>query len=249
MKKIISLFLIICVLCATAAVFASCGGDPTPSSASTSDTETTAGTTTESTTLPITRTFENKDIIDSLDYHFYARLLRDENDNITAVAVQEWKTDESTITIPSEYVYGGKKYPVTMVGFYATLVKNDATGVKEVVIPSSVKTISQKVFTNFVSLEKVTIAEGLETIEPHAFWKCTKLSDITLPSTLKSIGAYAFANCTSLTSIVIPASVTEIEPLAFSGCTGLKSVTLPASFQSQVDSIFKNCEGIVFNFS
>ena len=256
MKKIISLCLIIGALCASAAVLSSCGKEQVPGTVSTttsastySTTETTETTESTTNTLPITMTFENTDIVDSLEYKFYARLLKDENGSITGVAVQEWKNAEATLDIPAEYVYSGKKYPVTMVGFYATLVKNDASGVKEVIIPSSARIVSQKVFTNFPNLEKVTIAEGLETIEAHAFWKCSKLSDITLPSTLKSIGAYSFANCSSLVSITIPAGVTEIEPCAFSGCTGLKSVTIPAAFKDQVDSIFKNCGDITFNFS
>lgn len=255
MKKIISLLLIIGVLCASAASFYSCGDEPVPvtvsttTSATTTSASTTETTETTTTTLPITMTFEIPDIVDSLDYKFYARMLKDDNGGITGVAAYMWKNAEETIDIPAEYVYDGKTYPVTMVGFYSTLVKNDPTSVKTVVIPSSVTTISQKVFSNFPNLEKVTLSEGLKTIEAHSFWRCTSLSDITLPSTLEEIGAYAFANCSSLTSITIPASVSKIEACAFSGCAGLKSVTIPSAFKDKVASIFQNCGDITFNFS
>ncbi len=249
MKRIISLCLVIGVLCAVAAVFASCGDKPAPiDGTTTNNTENTTATSSDA-TLPITRTFSSPDIIDSLDYKFFAHLIRDNDDNITSVAVQEWKKSEETIVIPSEYIYDGKTYAVTMLGYYSTLVKNDATGVKEVVVPSSVKVISQKVFSNFSSLEKVTLSEGLETIENHAFWKCSKITEITIPSTVKSIGASAFANCTSLTTLVIPNSVTEIDALAFAGCTGLKTVTLPKAFESQIDSIFSGVADVSFIFS
>lgn len=249
MKKILSLCLAIGVLCAAAAVFASCGDKPAPiEGTTTNDTQNTAETSSDA-TIPVTRTFSSPDIIDSLDYKFYAHLIRDNDNNITSVAVQEWKKADEVIVIPSEYVYDGKTYSVTMLGYYSTLVKNDPTGVKEVVVPASVKTISQKVFSNFTSLEKVTLSEGLETIENHAFWKCSSLSEIVIPSTVKSIGASAFANCTSLTSLVIPNSVTEIDALAFAGCTGLKTVTLPKAYESQINSIFSGIADVSFIFS
>ncbi|KAK8833748.1 hypothetical protein M9Y10_026375 [Tritrichomonas musculus] len=81
-----------------------------------------------------------------------------------------------------------------------------------IVIPSSVETISSKVFDSCYSLEKVDF-------EPH--------------SKLMIIGSYAFHQ-TIITSIVIPSSVIQIFEGAFCECTRLTKIEFEDNPQLQI---------------
>lgn len=81
-----------------------------------------------------------------------------------------------------------------------------------IVIPSSVETISSKVFDSCYSLEKVEF-------EPH--------------SKLMIIDSYAFHQ-TIIASIVIPSSVIQIFEGAFCECTGLKKIEFEENSQLQI---------------
>ncbi|MBQ7725617.1 MAG: leucine-rich repeat domain-containing protein, partial [Clostridia bacterium] len=101
------------------------------------------------------------------------------------------------------------------------------TGLTEIAIPNSVKTIGYSAFCECSSLKKVTIGKSVETIDPYAFYRCTNLAEITLPNSLKTMGEEAFSDCTALTEIVIPDSVTVIGEQAFRDCKKLGKITLP----------------------
>lgn len=240
MKKILILFALIL---AVTALLISCGEDPAESSSYTTDTSVTFA----SSTTPVVDT----DIIPMADEGglFSAHLLRDEKNEITGVAVLEWKSKVDSITVPSSFEYNDRSYPVTKFGYGIRLLSSDPKQVESILIPSSVKTVSTRVCMMLINLKTVTLSEGLENIEEMAFWHCTSLTGLTLPSTLKSIGSEAFADCFALTELTIPAGVTEIGDGAFAGCTGLKTVTIPAAFRDRVGDIFRNCGDITFNFS
>ena len=68
------------------------------------------------------------------------------------------------------------------------------TGIKEITIPKSVKSIGKYAFSGYRddgnhnrTLEKVVLQEGLETIGEECFCD-TGLKEINIPSTVKSIG-------------------------------------------------------------
>lgn len=75
------------------------------------------------------------------------------------------------------------------------------TNIKEVVVPSSIKTISWGAFGSCPNLESVTLAEGLLTIEDLAFSGATKLKEIVFPSTLETVNEGALSNCSSLVTV------------------------------------------------
>lgn len=90
------------------------------------------------------------------------------------------------------------------------------TGITQITIPGSCKTIGDNAFQLCPNLSQVTLGEGVETLNEGAFRECAKLTSINLPSSLKSIGEYAFLDNTSLASVTIPAGVTEVGDAAFS---------------------------------
>jgi hypothetical protein len=64
-------------------------------------------------------------------------------------------------------------------------------------------------------LESIVIPDTVKTISEGAFCNCTSLTNVVIPESVTSIGEAAFVGCKSLTSIVIPESVTSIGNSAF----------------------------------
>ena len=88
------------------------------------------------------------------------------------------------------------------------------TGIKEVVLPSSLRVIQADAFTSCSSLERVSFQNGLVELGDGAFSYCLALKSVTLPQSLQKIGARSFVTC-PLTEITIPENVTSIGAEAF----------------------------------
>ena len=134
-----------------------------------------------------------------------------------------------------------------------------------VVIPDSVTSIGERVFSYCSWLTSVTIPDSVTSISADAFygtaWYNNQSNGLvyagkvaykykgTMPSNTSivlkegtlGIGNNAFSGCKGLTSITIPNSVTSIGAYAFSGCSGLNSVTIPDSVTSIGGFAFYNC--------
>ncbi len=241
MKKVVATVL---ALGMTTLLFAACDkpsedtttGGPIGNLSTTTGTTTNATTTApvETTTVKTPLSFSDDDMIDSVDYGYYCKILRNESGEAYALAVSGWKTEDATadMVIDAEYTFRDS------MGVLHTLP------IVQVGVGQGVPAI------NFQSkLESVTIAAGVTKIANKAFPQCTKLKTVTLPEGLTSIGDMAFWNCKSLESVVIPSTVTEIGSYAFSDCTSLKSATLPARFESQAANIFDACPNVVITYT
>ena len=121
-------------------------------------------------------------------------------------------------------------------------------GCTKTLIPSSVTSIGEDVFSFLSNLTSITIPNSVTSIGDMAFWGCVKLKSITIPNSVKSIGDYAFEDCSSLTSITIPNSVTSIAVAAFRKCTSLTSITIPNSVTKIGKDAFKECTGLTSIF-
>ncbi len=88
------------------------------------------------------------------------------------------------------------------------------SGIREIIFPKSVLTISESVCKDCKQLETVVVL-GAEIIEENAFRACKKLSKVAFSDTLRQISNGAFFDCTSLKTIHIPASVVEMSEGAF----------------------------------
>ena len=140
-------------------------------------------------------------------------------------------------------------------------------GVRNVVIPNSVKTMGSHAFCGCENLESVQLSENLKRIEwasfgscynlksiiipdgvdflgETAFGYCKNLTEVKLPSNLKKIDWCVFQYCTSLTSIDIPDNTHTIYRLAFIGCTNLKTVTLGKSMKDIYGGAFAECPAL-----
>ena len=116
--------------------------------------------------------------------------------------------------------------------------------IKSYVIPSSVTSIGDHVFSWCSSLSEIVIPSSVTSIGKGVFSCCDSLSEIVIPSSVTSIGDSAFSCCDSLSEIVIPFSVTSIGKDAFSCCDSLSEIVIPSSVTSIGDSAFFRCDSL-----
>lgn len=118
------------------------------------------------------------------------------------------------------------------------------SGLNSISIPNSVTSIGKYAFFECDGLTSVTIPEGVTNIGNNAFNKCTNLVEVTLPNTLTSIGYSAFDDCYALAAIDIPRGVTFIDGAAFSDCRSLTSLIIPEGIPSIGEFFCDNCTGL-----
>ena len=114
---------------------------------------------------------------------------------------------------------------------------------QEVVIPASVTSIGEAVFSNCSKLKKVSIPESVKVIGPRAFGNCYMLSTVDIPiNGLVSIGEKAFTGCNSLFKFSVPVTTIEIGDSAFSDCKNLNSVIMDKNLHKNLNSsVFSGC--------
>lgn len=155
---------------------------------------------------------------------------------ITNGVVMECKgTDENgNVTIPEKV--GGK--PVTAINHWAFF---DISGLKNVTIPNSVKTIGDNAFKFCSGLESIVIPDSVTEVGKYAFCECASLSRVVFSKSMSKINDFIFGCCHNLKSIVIPDSVTSIGKSAFQDCNQLKSIDIPNSVVTIGERAFQDC--------
>ena len=132
------------------------------------------------------------------------------------------------------------------------------TNIKNVVIPSSVKTIGVSAFSGCTALETVTFetdAKGesaLNSLGKSAFSNNKALKAIDLSATkLEILNDSTFSGCSALASVTLKEGLTRIGTGtssysgAFQDCKALKEITIPASVQDFGTGTFTDCKSLV----
>ena len=109
----------------------------------------------------------------------------------------------------------GIKFDDNPLWFAEHLYIDENTEIKDLVIPTSVTSISDDAFGGCSGLTSVTIGNSVTSIGYCAFAGCYGLTSVTFGNSVTSIGIYAFHGCSGLTSVTIPNSVTSIGAGAF----------------------------------
>ena len=118
--------------------------------------------------------------------------------------------DEGTAEIPDNYTSIGNE-----------VFKN--TGVKKVVLPSTINSIGQSAFENAINLHEINLPSGISSIGQRAFYGTSSLENISIPETVTRIEANTFHN-SGIKQISLP-SITYIGENAFLS-SELESVNL-----------------------
>ncbi|HAZ96111.1 leucine-rich repeat domain-containing protein [uncultured Treponema sp.] len=103
------------------------------------------------------------------------------------------------------------------------------TGITEISIPASVKSIEDYVFGYCSNLASVKLSEGLESIGGWAFRACYSLKSIVIPDSVTTLVFGTFEDCSSLTEVVIGSGVTEIPDTMFCGWSSLETIHIPTT--------------------
>ena len=155
--------------------------------------------------------------------------------------------DQSVLTIPE--TYKGQ----TVVGIDKLTrdievggTKNYHSEIEKVIIPKTVKKISDYAFYGMNNLKTVSIDSGsiLESIGEGAFMNCKSLASITLPKGVNKIGTGAFAGCSSLTSFLIGANVSQIGANAFFNCDKLTAINVATG-----NTNYSSQDGVLFDYN
>lgn len=81
--------------------------------------------------------------------------------------------------------------------------------------------IAHTLIINGEECKKLVIPDSVKSISDYAFYGCSSLMSVSLPQGLEKIGIKAFADCYNLEDLVVPSSVTYIHSEAFRGCKKL----------------------------
>ena len=112
---------------------------------------------------------------------------------------------------------------VTEIGEYAFAYNKSLT---KAVIPGSLETVPNGLFSGCTMLKTLTIGEGVARIGRAAFCE-TGLAKVVIPDSVTTIGDRAFESCKALASVQLGKGLTVIGDDAFGWCKALKSITLP----------------------
>ncbi|MGN1458208.1 MAG: leucine-rich repeat domain-containing protein [Acutalibacteraceae bacterium] len=157
---------------------------------------------------------------------------------INGVVMDCKSTDENgNVTIPEKV--GGK--PVTAINHWAFF---GISGLKNVTIPDSVKTIGDNAFKFCSGLESIVIPDSVTEIGKSAFCECASLSQVALSKSISKINDFTFCGCCNLKSIDIPNSVVSIGESAFRNCNQLKSIDIPNGVVGIGNEAFLWCDNL-----
>lgn len=119
--------------------------------------------------------------------------------------------------------------------------------VKKIVIPSSVKMISEYAFENFEKLEEVEfdIHSEIYELRNRSFSGCKNLRKILLPPKLRSISDGCFEYCESLESFDFPENLEYIGREAFLGCSRLHVINFKPRLHKICRDAFLRCDNLV----
>ena len=116
------------------------------------------------------------------------------------------------------------------------------SGIRTLVIPSSVQTIGNYAFCCNPNLRSVTIANGVTTIGDRAFSSCENLSSLVFPDSVTSIGAYC-GDYTFADYIEIGTGIQSIGDSAFYNVIG-KTIYIKATVPPTINNSFNDGDTI-----
>ncbi len=273
MKKVVALVL---ALGMTTLLFASCNGNSddttttntigettttsTDSSTTGGSTETTATTTQTTTTVKEPISFADEDMVDSITYGYYCKVLRDETVKNTREALYD-KTILNVIN--GDFASKSLKSAAeNWVDTYNNSSKNAAAAkayIEE--LEKSDNAICQEILAqkDYLSYDILATAEiiglavsGWKTedatanivIEAEYTARDSAGNPTTLPVLQIGVGQGVVNFQTMLETVSIPVGVTKIANNAFSQCSNLKSVELPEGLTSIGKMAFWHCTSL-----
>ena len=112
----------------------------------------------------------------------------------------------------------------------------------DVIWPSAVTSVPQRVFQNCNKIKSITFSEGLTSVGEKAFQNCNAITEVIMPNTFKTAGKHAFGSMSGLVTLNFGAGFTTFTSSNFDyettqGSTGLKYVYLPSGIYENVSQL------------
>ena len=143
----------------------------------------------------------------------------------------------------------------------------------QLVLPESVKSVTQYAFRNCTGLAFVTagnstileegafegcdcsitggaskhpmlMVQGVEKIEDHIYKRYNWVQKVVMDASVRTIGRGAFSDCSALQSLELSPNLERIEPNAFYRCIALSSVSFPETLTHIGKDAFDSCSGL-----
>jgi len=146
---------------------------------------------------------------------------------------------EGVVEIPAKVKHEKVVYTITGIGAKAFCGADKLTGI---ILPASVRTISDFAFEGCASLSKIIFPGNNVSFGEGTFFKCSSIKDITFGSDWKSVDLEMFRWSDSLMSITIPAKVEKIRE--FKRLKSLTKITVDVN-----NSHFSSHNGVLYNKS
>lgn len=115
--------------------------------------------------------------------------------------------------------------------------------VKEVVVPSSVKSIHKSAFACMEQLETITFQGDLEYIGEYAVAVCKSLLNIKFEGKVKALASSCFQENKSIEVLTIPNGIEYLPSSVCSFCDKLRKIILPNTLE-MLDAAFYNCPSL-----
>ena len=132
------------------------------------------------------------------------------------------------VNLNGEITVDGSKYSVVSLGDNAFNNRD----IESIVLPETITTIGNWVFTECYSLKKITIPDSVTSIGSGLCSLCYNLEEVILSNNLNNISSLSFNKCEALESIEIPQNVNKINSHAFTNCTKLKEIRILGDINS-----------------
>lgn len=158
--------------------------------------------------------------------------------------------NDTNVIIPATY----EGLPVTEI---STSAFYNRSNIISVVIPSSVTTYGEHVFSYCTNLAKIVVdknnstfksidgnlysKDGKELVQ-YAIGK--KETSFVIPDGVTTINQYSFYTCENIVEVTLPIGITTIGDNAFKYCYNLKTVNIPGSVETMGNSVFGFCESL-----
>lgn len=132
-----------------------------------------------------------------------------------------------------------KNQPVIEIGGEAF----SGTDLQEAILTEGIAYLGAKVFAGCKSLHQVVLPYSMREISDQAMEDCTMLKSITLPTGLERIGDYAFRG-TGLRTVTLPENVYWLGDGVFEACKNLDHVKIPRNIERIPDRMFAECTSL-----
>ena len=189
-----------------------------------------------------------------------------ENKEYMSVDGIVFNKDKTSLVIYPAGLYATEyKIPEGIVSTYAQAF-NGTAYLKKVILPDSMKVITNQPLTGCESVTSVEIPKTATELDTFAFARCglteldipdsverigtlafhdsLNLKSVKLPKNLKSLGTSAFEKCKSLMEIKIPESLKYIPARTFIWCDNLKAIEIPKSVETIGENAFLGCKDL-----